>query len=79
MIRVVLVDDQALFRAGVRMLVASQPDMDVVGEAGDGREALDVAPHTALIPAAVMFATVLSLNFVGDMVRNMVDPRRSAL
>ncbi|UNK70194.1 response regulator transcription factor [Microbacterium sp. H1-D42] len=42
MIKVVLVDDQALFRAGIRMLVASQPDMDVVGEAGNGREALDV-------------------------------------
>ncbi|WP_194762893.1 response regulator [Microbacterium sp. UFMG61] len=40
MIRVVLVDDQALFRAGIRMLVASQPDLDVVGEAGDGREAV---------------------------------------
>ena len=46
MIRVVLVDDQALFRAGVRMLVASQPDMDVVGEAGDGREALEVVTRT---------------------------------
>ncbi|MBT2484931.1 MULTISPECIES: response regulator transcription factor [unclassified Microbacterium] len=42
MIRVVLVDDQALFRAGIRMLVASQPDLDVVGEAGNGREAIDV-------------------------------------
>jgi len=46
MIRVVLVDDQALFRAGVRMLVASQPDMDVVGEAGDGAEALEVVAKT---------------------------------
>ncbi|QMU97334.1 response regulator transcription factor [Microbacterium esteraromaticum] len=46
MIRVVLVDDQALFRAGVRMLVSSQPDMDVVGEAGDGREALEVIART---------------------------------
>ncbi|UWF77846.1 MULTISPECIES: response regulator [Microbacterium] len=46
MIRVVLVDDQALFRAGVRMLVASQPDMDVVGEAGDGQEALGVVAAT---------------------------------
>lgn len=46
MISVVLVDDQALFRAGIRMLVASQPDMDVVGEAGDGREALEVIART---------------------------------
>lgn len=36
LIRVALVDDQALFRAGVRMLVESQPDLEVVGEAGDG-------------------------------------------
>ena len=42
MITVVLVDDQALFRAGVRMLIGSQPDMDIVGEAGDGQEALEV-------------------------------------
>ncbi|MEW2010858.1 MULTISPECIES: response regulator transcription factor [Microbacterium] len=46
MIRVVLVDDQALFRAGIRMLVASQPDLEVVGEAGNGREALDVVAAT---------------------------------
>lgn len=46
MIRVVLVDDQALFRAGIRMLVASQPDLDVVGEAGDGQEAIDVVRAT---------------------------------
>jgi len=41
-IRVVLVDDQALFRAGIRMLIDSQPDLEVVGEASDGREALAV-------------------------------------
>jgi DNA-binding NarL/FixJ family response regulator len=45
-IRVVLVDDQALFRAGVRMLVDSQPDLEVVGEASDGREALAVVRET---------------------------------
>lgn len=42
MIRVVLVDDQALFRAGIRMLISSQPDLEVVGEASTGAEALDV-------------------------------------
>lgn len=45
-IRVVLVDDQALFRAGVRMLLSSQPDLEVVGEAGDGREGVDVVRRT---------------------------------
>jgi two-component system nitrate/nitrite response regulator NarL len=35
-IRVLLVDDHALFRGGIRMLLARQPDFDVVGEASDG-------------------------------------------
>jgi DNA-binding NarL/FixJ family response regulator len=39
-IRVFLVDDQELVRAGFRMVVASQPDMEVVGEAGDGGQAV---------------------------------------
>ena len=41
MTRVFLVDDQALVRAGLRMVIDSQPDMAVVGEAEDGREALE--------------------------------------
>lgn len=45
-IRVVLVDDQALFRAGIRMVIDSQPDLAVVGEAGDGAEALRVVRAT---------------------------------
>lgn len=39
-IRVALVDDQALFRAGIAMVVGSQDDLEVVGEAGDGGEAV---------------------------------------
>lgn len=45
-VRVVLVDDQALFRAGIRMLVDSQPDLAVVGEAADGREGVAVVRAT---------------------------------
>ncbi|SBS73375.1 response regulator transcription factor [uncultured Microbacterium sp.] len=45
-IRVVLVDDQALFRAGIRMVIDSQSDLAVVGEAGDGAEALRMVRAT---------------------------------
>jgi DNA-binding NarL/FixJ family response regulator len=45
--RVFLVDDQALVRAGFRMLIEAQPDMEVVGEAGDGREALEALAVTS--------------------------------
>ncbi|MDN4171955.1 response regulator transcription factor [Nocardioides sp. SOB77] len=40
-VRVFLVDDQQMVRGGFRMLVDSQPDLEVVGEAGDGAEALE--------------------------------------
>jgi DNA-binding NarL/FixJ family response regulator len=43
MIRVLLADDQALVRAAFAMLVATAPDMEVVGEAATGREAVDLA------------------------------------
>ena len=45
-VRLVLVDDQSLVRAGFRMVLDAQPDMEVVGEAGDGREALDLLETT---------------------------------
>ncbi|NII40067.1 DNA-binding NarL/FixJ family response regulator [Curtobacterium flaccumfaciens] len=41
-IRVALVDDQALFRTGIRMLIGSQPDLQFVGEAGDGAEGIEL-------------------------------------
>jgi DNA-binding NarL/FixJ family response regulator len=39
-ITVLIADDQPLQRAGLRMVPASQPDLEVVGEAGDGAQAL---------------------------------------
>lgn len=54
-IRVVLVDDQQLVRAGFRMVIDSQPDMRVVAEAGDGREAVRVLAGT---PADVVLMDV---------------------
>lgn len=43
MIRIVLVDDDVLVRSGLRVILGSEPGINVVGEAGTGREALDVA------------------------------------
>jgi DNA-binding NarL/FixJ family response regulator len=40
-IRVVVVDDQALVRTGFRMILDAEPDLEVVGEAGDGLEAIE--------------------------------------
>lgn len=43
MIRVLVVDDHRLVRQGLRALLASAPDIEVIGEARDGREAIDMA------------------------------------
>jgi DNA-binding NarL/FixJ family response regulator len=45
-IRVLLADDQPLLRAGFRVLIDSQPDLQVVGEASDGREAVELTKAT---------------------------------
>jgi peptide/nickel transport system permease protein len=41
----------------------------------DGYQFLSVAPHLALIPGALIFLTVLSINFIGDGLRDALDPR----
>jgi DNA-binding NarL/FixJ family response regulator len=51
-IRVLLVDDQALFREGLCTLLSLHEDIEVVGEAGDGQEALDAA--AALRPDVIL-------------------------
>lgn len=43
MIRILLADDHALVRQGFRMILSAQPDMEIVGEAGNGREAVELA------------------------------------
>ncbi|MFD0748202.1 response regulator [Phytohabitans flavus] len=52
-IRVLLADDEAMIRAGVKAILAADPEIDVVAEAGDGREAVDLTlahrPQVALL------------------------------
>jgi len=50
--RVLIADDQALVRAGFRKLLETAPDIEVVGEAADGREAVDQARR--LLPSLVL-------------------------
>jgi DNA-binding NarL/FixJ family response regulator len=51
-IRVLLVDDQHLIRAGLRMLCEAEPDIEVVGEADNGRDAISLAAR--LVPDIVV-------------------------
>jgi DNA-binding NarL/FixJ family response regulator len=57
MIRVLVADDHVLVRAGIRSLIESLDDMEVVAETGDGREALGLIeqhrPHVALLDIAM--------------------------
>ena len=52
MIRVLLVDDQSLLRMGFRLILEAEPDIEVVGEAGDG--AAGVSMTSALHPDVVL-------------------------
>ncbi|MBI4850256.1 MAG: response regulator transcription factor [Acidobacteria bacterium] len=56
-LRILLADDHALVRSGIRALLEAQPDIEVVGEADDGREAIrlarDLIPDIAIIDIAM--------------------------
>ena len=58
-IRILLVDDHAVLRAGLKVLLNAEPDMTVVGEAGDGQRCLDLA--ATLQPDVIL----LDLNMPG--------------
>ena len=51
-IQVLLADDQPLLRTGFRMVLGAEPDLDVVGEAGDGAEAVELTRR--LLPSVVL-------------------------
>jgi DNA-binding NarL/FixJ family response regulator len=51
-VRILLADDQPLLRTGFRMVLGGEPDLDIVGEAGDGAEAVELARR--LLPDVVL-------------------------
>lgn len=60
-------------------LSVEPPDPTWGGMISDSKRHLNEAPHTALVPSAAMFLTVLSLNFVGDTLRRSLDVREANL
>jgi DNA-binding NarL/FixJ family response regulator len=75
-IRVLLVDDQALVRAGLRSLLGGDPEIEIVGEASDGDEALE----TALAVEAEIVLMDISMPRVGgiEATRSIVADERAA-
>jgi peptide/nickel transport system permease protein len=54
------------------------PDMPTWGRLlADARDYLDIAPHWALFPGSMIFLAVISINYIGDGLRDALDPRRT--
>jgi peptide/nickel transport system permease protein len=60
-------------------LSVEQPDPTWGGMISDSKRHMSDAPHVALVPSAAMFLTVLSLNFVGDVLRRGLEHRGANL
>ncbi|HUK48184.1 MAG TPA: response regulator transcription factor [Terriglobales bacterium] len=71
-IRVLVADDHAILRAGLRMLIDAQPDMTVIGEAHDGTQAVEMAQETK--PEVVLLDVTMpvsgGLHAIGEIIRH---------
>ncbi|MDX1421812.1 MAG: dipeptide/oligopeptide/nickel ABC transporter permease/ATP-binding protein, partial [Kiloniellales bacterium] len=56
-------------------LGAQPPQADLGSMLGEGRRQLFTAPHVSIIPGLMIFALVMSINLMGDGVRDVLDPR----
>jgi len=78
-IQILLADDHAVVRQGFKMILAAQPDMEIVGEAGNGREAVELA-GTLQPDVIVMDVAMPELNGI-EATRRLADaaPRTRVL
>ncbi|MFE3581883.1 response regulator [Streptomyces vinaceus] len=76
-IRVVIADDEPLIRAGIRMILTSAPDIEVVAEAANGREAVELArahaPDVMLLD--IQMPVMDGLTALGELVRAAPEVR----
>ena len=56
-------------------LGAQPPDADLGSMLGEGRKLLITAPHVSVIPGVMIFLVVMSINLLGDGIRDLLDPR----
>ncbi|MGP5679546.1 response regulator [Glutamicibacter arilaitensis] len=75
-IKVALVDDQLLVRSGFRMLINSQDDMEVIVEAGNGREAL-AAPLMSQADVILMDVRMPEMDGI-EATERLLDPEKKA-
>jgi DNA-binding NarL/FixJ family response regulator len=75
-IRVLVADDQPLVRSGFRMILEERPDLELVGEAGDGREAIELARE--LDPDVILMDVRMPVLDGVEATRRLVDANSRA-
>ena len=78
-IRVLLADDHTIVRQGLKLILSAQPDLEVIGEAANGREAIDLAQklHPDIVVMDVAMPEVNGIEATRRMVQN--EPRLKVL
>jgi two-component system response regulator NreC len=77
MISVLLADDHAMLRAGLRALISAEPDLTVVGEAGDGEEAVRLTErlHPDVVVMDISMPVKDGLAATGEITQRMPDTK----